>query len=140
MFVCLAKGSVSASTSAVSSKSWQLTLCFLLLACDLYKKCFSSSPVFFLDTLINSCRTLSPPGANRNTPEMAAIILPVCSLRDNLKIRTRVFSVYLFFFLILLPSPTESHERSFDSVTFFHKTVFYLTYEHCYFIDITNKD
>lgn len=92
VFVCLANGSVSASTSAVSSKSWQLTLCFLLLACDLYKKCFSSFPVFFLDTLINSCRTLL------YKVEMAAIILPVFSLRDNLKIRTRVFSVYLFFF------------------------------------------
>lgn len=36
VLVCLANGSVSASTSANSSKSWQLMLCFLLLACDFY--------------------------------------------------------------------------------------------------------
>lgn len=98
VFVCLAKGSVSASTSANSSKSWQLTLCFLLLACDFYfKKCLSSSPIFFLDTQINSHPTVSPPGANWDTPEMAAIILPVCSWRDNLKIITRVWVFFILF-------------------------------------------
>lgn len=103
VFVCLSNGLVSASTSANSSKFCQLTLCFLLSACDLCKKCLSSSPIFFLDTQINSYPTLSPPGANRDTPEVAALILPVCSQRDNQKSVTRVFSVYKYF-LILPPS------------------------------------
>lgn len=79
-----------------SPGSWcSVSCCWLVIF--ILKKCLGSFPIFFLDTQINSHPSVSPPGANRDTPEMAAIILPVCSWRDNLKIITRVSVFFILF-------------------------------------------